>query len=70
MALCGDTSAKVADVAKLLPLNIHRVTNSLGQSVAVSPPNLTLCLAEAAAPSDSLFCFWAPCTNILTYLLT
>jgi len=26
-------------------------------------------LAEAAAPSDSLFCFWAPCTNILTYLL-
>jgi len=27
-------------------------------------------MAEAAVPSDSLFCFWAPCTNILTYLLT
>ena len=26
-----------------------------------------LCLAETAAPSDSVS--WAPCTNILTYLL-
>jgi len=42
----------------------------VGHAVDVGLKGTYVCLAEAAAPSDSLIRFWAPCTNILTYLLT